>query len=525
MNPSLSYSVGKYLLLPSVIFVASLIFLSRVSFPKKRNLSPLWLWLVIVTYGVTFGSMSILRYLSFHSSIFDLGLFDHSIWNIAYRGKFEYLASGHFSPVLLIYAYIYKVFPSPLILLLSQTLAISVSALILYFIAKEKLEGSYYAFLIVLIYLLYPPLEYNNLFDFHPDSFFIPLAFLAFYFLEKNNGLGFILSCTATLFLKEPLILATAMLGIFAIIVHKRYGVGSFILILSLVSFVLITQVIMPQVSGGSYGGGFAGSFSYLGENTFEIIKNLLAHPWILIKESLNVDKMGYLVFIFMPLMWIPLISPFALLSSLPALVISLLSRLPNYYGIHHQYTASVIPGLFISFVYALISVGKSHQTRRRERNPSRGNIIGPILGAVFCVSLYYNIILSPSPLSLNFWKKDHHSLYYKESFISTTRDRILGKAIKEHIPSTGSVSSQNALNSAHLAHRDKFYPFPKGVGQVDYVVVDLKRPHYIIDKINKKEFKEALGEIEKAYQIVFSHDGIYIFQKQPLDGHRGEGS
>ncbi len=198
----LLYAVGGYVVFPIILSLVTALIILKF-FPhflkrdKDRRVRSYYLWIVIAIYGTVFGVMSVLRYFSIHNTLVDFGSFDNIIWNIAKRGDFKYigLGYGHFSPALLVYAPFYKLYSSGVILLIAQTAAIGLSAVPLYYIARDKLKSSYYALLIVIIYFLYSPLQYNNLFDFHTDHLLILLMFLAFYFLEKKNALAFILVC------------------------------------------------------------------------------------------------------------------------------------------------------------------------------------------------------------------------------------------------------------------------------------------------------------------------------------------
>jgi len=110
-------AVSGYVIFPIVLsFITLLIILKFFPNFVKRDKDPripsCFLWIVIIIYGVIFGVMSILRYLSIHTCIFDFGVFDHHIWNIAKRNDFKYLAFGHFSPILAVYSLFYKVHPS-----------------------------------------------------------------------------------------------------------------------------------------------------------------------------------------------------------------------------------------------------------------------------------------------------------------------------------------------------------------------------------------------------------------------------
>ncbi len=313
-------------------------------------------------------------------------------------------------------------------------------------------------------------------------------------------------------------------MGFYAVVGNRMYKSGTFVFVGSLLFFFLVINVIMPGLSGADYGGRFKGSFSYLGNNVFEIVKTILFHPGIIVKELINVWKLAYLAFIFVPLLFIPLISPLSLLPALPALVISLLSHLPNYYWIQYHYTAAVIPGLFISLIYGLKFLGDraghlSVWFKKLVRiSLSKDQVLKTSVCTILIVCLYYNVVLSPSPISVFFWKKrvwqQASNRYYRDSYVIEKRDRILDDAVREFISGEASVSSQNSVNSSYLAHRADYYSFPHKIDEVDYVVLDRKRAHYVIGKVDEEEYEKEFNKLLKSHQIIFSYDGIYIFER-----------
>ena len=520
-------TIGVYVIFP--IFLALLLFFIFTKFPfrfseksaKKEKLSPLFLWILIISYCGIFGTMSILRYLSFHSRFLDLGIYDHAIWQIAKQGDWSYLFWGHFRPIVAVYALFYKLFPSAITLLFLQTLAIGMSAVPLYYIAREKLRSGYYALLIVITYFLYSPVEYNNLFDFHGDHLIILLMFLGFYFLGKNKPLTFLLVCLPGLFLKEPLILSIGAMGLYAIVHYRMYKSGGILLASAVILFYLIMSDVMLYLGRSSYTGIVlqAESFSYLGNNVFEVAKSLLLHPWVIIREIIDVWKMGYLVFLFLPLLFIPLLSPLSLMPAFPALAISLLSHLADHQWIGHQYTASVIAPVFVALIYGLKLLNtkggylKAWFKKYLRIDVPQRKLLRASLWSILIISVYYNITLSPSPISVLFWKKsmrDHHKTFY----VITERDRILDDAIRRFIPQEASVTSQNNVNNSYLAHRTEYHPFVWGTKETDYVVLDQKRTGFIKDEVYKRKYEEKLKKLPENYQIIFSYDGIYIFER-----------
>ncbi|MCW3987274.1 MAG: DUF2079 domain-containing protein, partial [Candidatus Bathyarchaeota archaeon] len=309
---------------------------------------------------------------------------------------------------------------------------------------------------------------------------------------------------------------------LYAITRYRMYKSGSFVMVGGLLFFFWVTGVILPQTTGTSYGGGFEGSFSYLGSDVFEIGTALVSHPWIIVKEMMNVWKIGYLIFIFFPLLLFPLMSPLSLIPATPALAVSLLSRLPNYYWIQHHYTASVIAPVFVSLIYGVSFFSdRSHYLNRWFKkffsvNLTRNSVLRISLWTILVVSLYYNVVLSPSPISIFFWKRlSGSSYYYKASYVIKERDRVLDRAIKEVISPKDSVSSQGSVNTGYLAHRREYYLFPNKIGEVDYVVLDRKRAHFAGDMINEERYEREFERLSNSYELVFSHDEIYIFERK----------
>jgi len=518
---------GIYIIFPIILALGVLFILLKFSphFLKeekeKKEFSSLFLWIAIFVYCGVFGTMSILRYLSFHTGFFDLGIYDHAIWNIAERGDLSYLSWGHFRPIVGVYALFYKLFPSAITLLLLQTLAIGLSAVPLYYIAKNKLGHGFYGLLIVIIYFLYSPVQYNNLSDFHADHLLMLLMFSAFYFLEKDKPLAFLLVCLPGLLLKEPLILSIGAMGFYAMIRHRMYKSGGILLVGAAILFYLIMSDVMLYLGRDSYVSMVLHreSFSYLGSNLFEAAKNLLFHPWIIIKEIINAWKIGYLVFLFVPLLLISLLSPLSLIPALPALAISLLSHQRNHYWIQYQYTVSVIAPVFIALIYGLKFLSerkgrlKTWFKKHLRINLNKNQLLKTFLYTILAVSIYYNITLSSSPISVLFWKRLMRD-YYKTSYVITERDRVLGDAIRKFIPEEASVTAQTTVNNSYLAHRAEYHSFVWGTAETDYVVLDQKRADFVRDEEYKREYEEKSKKLSESYRIVFSYDGIYIFER-----------
>ncbi len=533
-------------------------------------------WIVTGAYLCIFGSMSCLRYISLHSTIADLGFYENRIWQIAHNYRFEHLINGHFSPILFIHAIIYRFIPSTLTLLILQTVTITLASVPLYYLAIRHLKNNKLALLVVAIFFLFTAVEYNNLFDFHPDHVFIVLILSCFYFLETGKKGWFVVAAVLSSLVKEPFLFAVAGLGIYTIVRYRWYKTGLCISIFSMALFFIHAKIVLPH-----YYGGInpviqlqEGSYSYLGSSFSSILKTLFWHPLSVIKELINLKKFLFIYVLFVPLLLIPLLSPATLVLTLPSFAIQLLSTCPLHYAINNQYSASMIPFIFVSFIYGLkrfvytkngnsnpaqyqieniptsISYKEGNQKDFHFATPSSPpyeegerveviksknilNNIGPINSqpqnmlrikrleavavSVLFVSFYFNIMTGASPLSYSFWNcKNPMNPYSFKNYMPSGRDRILSNTIHS-IPEGTSVCVQNSVYMSHLAKRNILCIFPYEYEKCDYIVVDEKRLKYVGDHIDNEKYDTLLKEIHNTHTAVSQDDGIYLFGKRVL--------
>ena len=243
------------------------------------------------------------------------------------------------------------------------------------------------------------------------------------------------------------------------------------------------------------------GSYSYLGNSFSGIIKTFIGNPLIVIKELMNMKKFLFIYVLFAPLLFMPFLSPSTLALTVPSFAIQLLSACPLHYAINNQYSASVIPFIFISFIYGL----KKLSAKKLE----------VAVVSVFITSVCFTIMTGASPVSYSFWnyKKSNNPYSFKNYTISK-RDMQLNSAIAS-IQEGASVCAQNSVYTSRLAKRDIFYVFPYEYERADYIILDEKRLKYVGDHIENEKYDILLKEISKTHTIVFQDDGIYFFKKR----------
>lgn len=343
-----------------------------------------------------------------------------------------------------------------------------------------------------------------------------------------------------------------------------------------------VTHWLLPYFGDGGRGALESGAFSWLGSSLSEMVWSLVSRPDQVFVEIIGTPgKLAYLAVVFGLLVFVPLLRPAALIVALPLLMIAMLSRLDNYYGYANHYTAGVIVPAIVAFrdglpvarrYYADLAGWLWSRLVRYSLSPA---VLPPgergFLGAagnggrVFYVILLACLLVghwafASSPISRLFWSDKVWS-YSWRAYVPTERETMMKAAMVAHIPVDRdvSVSTQNTVNWGHLAHRKVYLPFPLGVAEphkvldwsnrsldglwafirsgykqpsithgrfADYVVLDMKRPYFLVDKgcewiygecrdkTMEKKFLDWVAYARSHYETVFEQDGFMILRR-----------
>lgn len=490
------------------------------------------------------------RYLALHSTYFDLGIFLNHFTNIASDQGWR-LYFVHFQPLMLIYSWIDKLIPAgslPVVILSMQAAVLAWPAAFLY---------RRFGVVPAAAFALYFPIWYNALFDFHMDHLAVPLLF-GFFFMEKRGriGLSVILAVLLAL-IKEPFALQTAACGLYLLIFRKHGLAGAALIIIGLSYFFAATHYLIPFFSLEIGGGLESPEFSWLGHGLTDMIWFIATKPHLVLGDIISDSgKTRYLFYTFGALAFIPLLRPGILTVALPIMAISLLSRRENHSGLFYHYTAGLIAPLIMAFAEGL---PRAREIWSRLKFPKA--LFGPLL-LLFLIIIH--IKMAPSPISRVFWDKDSWAHSY-QAYIPTHRDKMIKEAIRLYVPSDpkAAVSVQNTLNWDYLARRDSYSVFPVGViepydviqgsgstfknfmsfiktGEMipletekkwsDFVVLDLKRPWFLIDggcpwkngrcqnnETFSSRFLALVQQTKERFDTVFEEDGFYILKRKTL--------
>ncbi len=190
------------------------------SAPPRAREVPLWILIAVsAVYAVVFGSLSILRYESFNSSINDLGFYNQLFWVTLHGGPAAWATHSQTnfyadfpwqtSSFLLLEPF-YAISPTPVTLLVLQAIGLPLAAVPLYLLARQYGFTSWTALAIGACYLVNFQVQSVNLNDFHLQSFF-PLTFFSMIlFYESGWRKSFFVAAVISL-ITNPLTLVLTL--------------------------------------------------------------------------------------------------------------------------------------------------------------------------------------------------------------------------------------------------------------------------------------------------------------------------
>lgn len=445
-------------------------------------------------------TVSIARHMSLSSGASDLGIFDQAIWN-ASRGNMLFsslmgnmdLLGYHFYPILLLFVPLYKIYSSPVTLLVVQSFLLSSAMIPLYLIAKNRLKDNVLVFAIVISYLLSRPLRGISFSDFHTECFILPLLFWIYYFLiiKKRNILLFT-SVILLLISKEDSSFLLCGFGFFILFFHKRFKLGAILVASGLLIWFITTKGIIPHFNP-QHNYPYMNRFPF-GTTYSENLKTVIYNPILVARFFLHKEKIEYIIKLFGPLGFMPIFSPpHYILIAIP-LFKNLLAgyNFSGFFNISSHYTAGIIPFVYIAAIY-----GSGWLVVKLKRKAAVFFVAGFI---VLCSLMFYG-------------KTDAHQF---SRFLSGIKNNHTLEKLSylKRVPKDASVATNFNL-VPHMSQRKYIFEWnPNSPSSyiTEYIVIDMNLLGYLskedVDKIGPY-FRHIAGA---GYKKIFeSKDSTFL--------------
>ena len=459
-------------------------------------------WAMMALYAGVFSYLSVARQRAFWTGRFDVGNMVQAVWSTAQGRPLETTdiagrqftrLGAHVDPILVLFTPLTWTGHLPEALLIAQAVIVATGALPAFWLGRRWLGDDRYAVAGAAVYLLYPPLQWTTVTEFHPVTLAAPLLMFCIWAAEERRYATLTVLAVLAALAKEEVGLALAVLGVWMFVrgTGRRYGPLLALASLAWVAFAM--KVVIPHFNEGR-----PSEFSD---------RYHLDSPWEAVQFVAGYDRLSYLGAILIPLLFLPLLAPLLAAGALPEVLINVLAEYFPQYSIEFQYVAVIVP-----FVVAASILGLARLLRADLPGPMArlaghtGGVIGVWVGMVVLSGVY----LGPLP----WWGavpavgSDQRT----EQFDVTEHSRAMGRAVAL-IPDGVPVSAGNLL-AAHLSERERVYTFPV-IGDARWIVVDAHRP-YLADRLLPRLHALRLAAFEARPDIerVFEEDGVSVFRR-----------
>jgi uncharacterized membrane protein len=474
--------------------------LARAATSATRSRSRLLVHSASGLFTLVFAAAAVVDFRAFQGQRLDLGDVTQAVWATAH-GHFLLVtdASGHdvvrlgvhVDPFLALLAPLWWIWPSPLMLIVVQVIAVGSGALPVYWLARKRLLDERAAVGLATAYLLYPATQFNALTDSGPHavSFAVPLILFAIWFLDNDRLVPFAFMALLAASTKEQMPLAVGCLGIWYAVTRGRRLAGAAIFALGLAGTLVDFFVVIPHFAP-SGPEPFRQRYADVGGTPGGIVHTLFTHPGALGVAVASEHKLHFVVLLLLPLCGLWLLEPLLALGALPTMVIDLLSSKPEQTTIGYQYTAGIVP-----FVVAATVLGAA----RARPAPSRLAAYVVLLTAVFAVGH------TPLPAVFRDLPAARSSNPLHEA-----KARALSL-----IPAGVPVSATNQFGG-YLSNRRFVYVFPH-VGPARWVIVDRDDPSYSPLHADLRDLARLKANPE--WHVVYAARGVTVLERLRASG------
>jgi len=470
---------------------------------------------MVVLYAVVFGSLALIRHWAFHSTALDLGVFDQVLWNTVHGRFMESTLSlercdphsfflDHFSPALLLIVPFYAVVPRPETLIVFQTVALALGAWPMYLLARRYLARSEERLVWVAAYVLSAPLAWITFYDFHEISLAVLPLGLAMYFYATRRTIPLLLSLGASFLVKEELPLIAIGFGI-ALLGQRRWRLGAFVLVASVVAFLVILRVIIPAFAGGApY--QYLGRYASLGADEFEIARTLVLDPLRVLRALLAGELGSKIVFVLSllgPGLLLAFRSKWALVPAIVPLGYLLLSDYPGEHTHHNQYGAPLIPLALGASILGFATLSQRGRLRRR--------LTGAALLATIAMSLAFGAIPFTPGFSDAFLRGNPDRAPAEGSILVREARYEPFLAAVATIPVDASISSRDFFTTQVPERRLNYHLNGLDPCGAEYVILDYADPS--VNRNEAKHLAEVAALEAQGYNTIATGKGLSLLR------------
>lgn len=448
-------------------------------------------------YAIALSGLSIVQWASFRLFDADLAINDQLVWN-ASRGRpfastliehADISLGDHFAFFQLYLAPLYWLWSDPRTLLIAQSVLLAAAAFPLGWIADQRLGRRWLGTVVVAAFLLYPPLHYLNLVEYHEVAPAVTAMAWLLWAIETHRSKAFVPLALLALSVKEEMAILCVAVGGYALFVKRRRALGAGLVALSLAWGIVAMGIVMPALNTAGGGFYYLRRYSQYGDSAPAILMYLAGHPWVIFADLFGPGRPAYYAAMLGPVLFLPLFAPSVLAIALPAFAYLALGNSPAQYSIQYQYQAPIIAVVFVAAIAGL------------ARLQSWGLRPGALAGLLGTGSVGGFLLLSPVPPGRAF---------DPSRYDGGAHAALVQRYLALVPPGVPASAGRNLVS--RLSRRERVYNFPN-LGDAAYVLLDWKGqvyPGFFEDDGN------ALSAFvrDPRYWLVSAEDGVWLFQR-----------
>ncbi len=458
--------------------------------------------------------LALRRYDAFATARFDLGDMVQAVWSTAHGHLFEVTDSSgqqfsrlgsHVDPILAAFVPLWWLFPTPKLLLVAQPLIVATGAFPAYGIARRWIGDWRVSAMCALAYLLYTPLQWALIYDFHPVTLAAPLLLWCVWAVEADRPVLVGVFATLSVLTKEEVGIAVAGIGLWVLIRHGRTRMATALIFGGLLWSFIAVGIIIPYFAPGGVDPHLV-RYAEFGTSPSSIVKSLVIHPWTALRLLASKARLSYLWQLLSPLVLLPLLSPLILVAIVPELLLNMLSGDPTQYSIYYQYTAVITPFLIVAMIGGIA---------RARRFPGMWGRVARmrwvVIGALLVATLVTGFRHGPLPIGKVI---PGGSTRASDQYTVTAHDVALAHAVSM-VPAGVPVSATNTVGG-RLSDRLHVYTWPV-IGDAQWVVVDTVIPWLLAERVTPQVNTPYLERLEAtgAFELVYDGGGIDVFRRK----------
>jgi uncharacterized membrane protein len=443
---------------------------------------------------------------------YDLGIFDQAVRAYSHfqvpmvplKGAGYNIFGDHFHPIIAVLAPLYWIWDDVGMLLIAQAVLTAASIPVVYRFARRRTSEAM-SLVIAATYGFGWPLQGLIDFDFHEVAFATPLAALAIDALDRRDDRRLLLWCGLLLLTREDMGLIVALIGglVLAQGRGKRWTAAVMIGV-GVGMYFLTTSVIIPHFADG-HGFSYGNQFGALGPSVGAAVANIVTHPWHAVAVFFTPSvKARTLAFLVLPLLLLPLRSPYAVLA-LPLFAERFFNSRHNLWTATFHYNALPWLILFMAMIDGAHRFGLFDADVRAVR-------MRRALAAALALTPVLLIVIGDRVRVVPVTDLRKGYAHLPSGWLESARD------IDHWLPDNVCVAADNHL-VPHLTGRDYTTVAQAGTPDPDFYALDMFAPDTGGNPPAPKPAEVFATAVSDGYQVVYRAGTFLVLQSPDYAG------